>query len=148
MKNIYSTLKRRYAGRFIRQRDRRARGAEVLEAALVMPILLLLVFGMIEFGYFLYLKHNLQAAAREGARVGSTLNSNDAEAVSKAGAFLTAANLSPGRFQISSSTSGDTITVTVQATWGSVGILHLYPLIPISDSKVVRGSAVMRKEGL
>lgn len=126
---------------------RRSRGAEVLEMALMMPILIGLIFGMVEFGYFFYLKHNLQAAAREGARVGSTLNSNDSEAVSRASAFLSSANLSPGSFSISSTTSGDTITVTVEATWGNVGILHL-PLIPLPDSKVVKGVAVMRKEGL
>ena len=126
---------------------RRSRGAEILEAALVFPILLLLVLGMVEFGYFFYLKHNLQAAAREGARTGSTLNGSDQDAVTKASAFLQAANLTPGSFAISSNTSGDTVSVTVQATWGQVGILHLYPFIPIHYSKVIRGSAVMRKEG-
>ena len=131
---------------WLRRSDRRSRGAEVLEMALMMPILIWLIFGMVEFGYFFYLKHNLQAAAREGARVGSTLNSNDTEAVAKASAFLTAANLPAGSFSISSTTSGDKITVTVQATWGSVGILHL-PLIPLPDSKVISGVAVMRKEG-
>ncbi|MBC8104999.1 MAG: pilus assembly protein [Anaerolineae bacterium] len=130
-----------------RRNDRRSRGAEVLEMALMMPILIGLIFGMVEFGYFFYLKHNLQAAAREGARWGSTLNSNDTEAVAKASAFLTASNLPAGSFSINSTTSGDTITVTVQATWGNVGILHL-PLIPLPDSKVVKGVAVMRKEGL
>jgi len=114
--------------------------------ALVMPILLGLIFGMIEFGYFFYLKHNLQSAAREGARVGSTLNGTDGDAVAKASAFLTAANLPSGSFSISSTTSGDKITVTVQATWGQVGILHL-PFIPLADDKLVSGVTVMRKEG-
>ena len=129
------------------KRHRRARGTEILEAALVFPILLLLVLGMVEFGYFFYLKHNLQAAAREGARTGATLNADDADAEAKATAFLEAANLTPGNFGIASNTVGDTITVEVQATWGQVGILHLYPFIPIHDSKVIRGKAVMRKEG-
>src|SRR5688572_19650191 len=126
---------------------RRRRGAEVLEMALMMPLLLLLIFGMIEFGYFFYLQHNLQAAAREGARTGAMLNATDTDAVNKASAFLSAANLNSGSFAITSTTSGDTITVTVQATWGQVGVLHLYPLIPIQDAKVIRGAAVMRKEG-
>ena len=128
-------------------RNNRERGAEVLEMALMMPLLLLLIFGMIEFGWFFYLQHNLQAAAREGARTGAMLNATDAQAVSKASAFLTAANLNAGSFAITSTTAGDTVTVTVQATWGQVGILHLYPLIPINDSKIIRGAAVMRKEG-
>lgn len=126
---------------------RKRTGAEVLEMALMMPILIALIFGMVEFGWFFYLQHNLQAAAREGARKGSTLNATDTDAVNQARAFLTAANLAAGSFTVSSSTSGDTITVTVQATWGNVGILHLYPFIPLSDAKVIRGAAVMRKEG-
>ena len=130
-----------------RQRPR-SRGAEVLEMALIMPILLLLIFGMIEFGWFFYLQHNLQAAAREGARTGAMLNATDTDAVNKATAFLGAANLNAGSFAITSTTAGDTVTVTVQATWGQVGILHLHPFIPIPDSKVIRGAAVMRKEGV
>ena len=123
------------------------RGAEVLEMALMLPMLLVLIFGMVEFGYFFYLQHNLQAAAREGARTGAMLNATDTDAVNKASAFLSAANLNAGSFAITSSTSGDTITVTVQATWGQVGVLH-FPLVPISDGKVIRGAAVMRKEGV
>ncbi len=49
------------------RRDRFRRGNAVLEMALVLPILLLLAFGMVEFGYFFYVKNNLQGAAREGS---------------------------------------------------------------------------------
>src|SRR4051812_43809267 len=59
----------RRAGR--RSRGFAARsGAEVLEAALVFPILLALAFGTVEFGYYFYTEHNLTCAAREGARAG------------------------------------------------------------------------------
>ena len=47
----------------------RARSAaETLELAFALPLLLVLAFGTIEFGYWFYLEHNFQAAAREGAR--------------------------------------------------------------------------------
>jgi len=45
-------------------------GTEVLEMALILPLLLLLAFGTVEFGYWFYLEHNFQAAAREGVRAG------------------------------------------------------------------------------
>src|SRR3712207_2734031 len=107
----------------VREETRRLgnRGVEVLEMALIMPILLGLIMGMIEFGWFFYLQHNLQAAAREGARTGSTLNATDADAVNKANAFLAAANLNAGSFNVTSTTANGTVTVTVQATWGQVG---------------------------
>jgi hypothetical protein len=46
----------------------RDRGAVVVEFALLLPILLLLVFGMIDFGRALNAQITLTQAAREGAR--------------------------------------------------------------------------------
>ena len=46
------------------------RGASILEFALVLPILLVLVFGVIEFGIIFYDKAMLTNAVREGARYG------------------------------------------------------------------------------
>lgn len=46
----------------------RSRGAAALEFALVLPILLMLVFGTIDFGYMINRTTVLNNAAREGAR--------------------------------------------------------------------------------
>ena len=46
------------------------RGASVVEFAIVLPILLVLLFGVIEFGFIFYNKEMLTNAAREGARAG------------------------------------------------------------------------------
>jgi hypothetical protein len=51
--------------RLLRQPDR---GAAAVEAALVLPILLLIVFGIIDFGRMLNAQITLNEAAREGAR--------------------------------------------------------------------------------
>lgn len=45
------------------------RGAAAVEFALVLPILLLLVFGIVEFGRLYNIQTSITAAAREGARV-------------------------------------------------------------------------------
>jgi Flp pilus assembly protein TadG len=50
-------------------RLRREEGAGALvEFALVLPILLLVVFGIIEFGFAWYVRQGIANAAREGAR--------------------------------------------------------------------------------
>ena len=49
-------------------RRRRDRGAAALEFALVLPVLLIIVFGIIDFGRMLNAKIVLTQAAREGAR--------------------------------------------------------------------------------
>lgn len=51
--------------------DRRGRGQALVEFALVVPIFLLLLFGLIEVGRFIYLNNAFNEAAREGARYGS-----------------------------------------------------------------------------
>jgi Flp pilus assembly protein TadG len=45
-------------------------GAVAVEFALVLPILILLVFGSVEFGLALYNKEVIANAGREGARAG------------------------------------------------------------------------------
>jgi|HubBroStandDraft_6_1064221.scaffolds.fasta_scaffold124976_2 Flp pilus assembly protein TadG len=48
------------------------RGATVVEAAIVMNIFLLLIFGIFEFGHFVMVKQLMDNAARDGARMAST----------------------------------------------------------------------------
>lgn len=49
----------------------RSRGQSLVEFALVFPIFVLLVFGLIDLGRFAYLNSTISQAAREAARVGA-----------------------------------------------------------------------------
>ncbi len=59
--------------RVLRRLAGETRAAAMLEFALVLPILLLIIFGIIDFGRAFYLYNNLTNAAREGARAGAVL---------------------------------------------------------------------------
>ena len=50
------------------RRKRADHGAAAVEFALVLPILLTLMLGVIEFGYAMFVQSTLAGAAREGAR--------------------------------------------------------------------------------
>jgi len=50
---------------------RRERGQELVEFALILPLLLLLMVGIFEFGYVVFAYNTLSNAVREGARYGS-----------------------------------------------------------------------------
>ena len=133
-----------------RGRERR-RGAEVLEAALVLPIVLLLVSGMVEFAYFFHIQHNLTSAAREGARAGVPFGATNADVDTAIDMVMSSVGLAKGNFDISVTPgnvefapAGTDVTVTISAKWSKVGI-SLFGLI--KGDSVVKGAVVMRKEG-
>ena len=63
-------------------------GVQAIEMALVLPILLVLLFGIVDFGLALYTKEVLANASREGARQGirfvtPKLTDSDIETITK-----------------------------------------------------------------
>jgi hypothetical protein len=46
-------------------------GSVAVEFAIILPVLLLLVFGIIDFGHAYYMRHIMSDASREGARYGT-----------------------------------------------------------------------------
>ncbi|HEX2971862.1 MAG TPA: TadE family protein [Tepidisphaeraceae bacterium] len=127
------------------------RGSAVLEAALVLPILLCLAFGTVEFAHFYFIKHNLQGAARQGARAAIPAGATNNDVNHAIAETMTAAGLGSGAYTITTNPAdiaaaeqGEDVTVTVQCNWGTVG---LRPMALISADKTVTGAVVMRKEG-
>lgn len=53
----------------VRNPANRERGAAAVEFALILPLLVMLVFGIVEFSILYNRQQGLHAAAREGARV-------------------------------------------------------------------------------
>jgi len=72
--------------RFVRRFLRAESGAEMIEFGLTLPLLLLLVVGMIEFGFLLQQYEVVTNAAREGARIAvlPTYSSTNAARVNNA----------------------------------------------------------------
>ena len=64
-------------------RRRRQSGQTLVEFALVAPLLLVVIFGTIEFCFLYQSANTVGFAAREGARVGAVLGPTDAAADSK-----------------------------------------------------------------
>ena len=67
----------------VRERRRRQSGQSLVEFALVAPLLLLVIFGTIEFCFLYQSANTVSFAAREGARVGAVLGPTDSGADSK-----------------------------------------------------------------
>ena len=138
-------------------RPRFRSGNAVLDMALVMPLLIGLTFGACEYGYALYVKHSLQAAAREGARAAIVAGATATDVQTAVDNSMAAAGFAQSKYTRpptvaptgwATAAAGTTITVTVNTTWASIGI-HVLPsyLGGISDTKAMSGSTTMRKEG-
>ena len=134
---------------------RRRSGTELLELGLVaFPILLTIIFGTIEFGTYFYVEHNLQAAAREGARAAVVKPLADREdaaldAIDRVfeGSSLTQiSGFSYDEPEIEPSDDGY-VTVTIRTTWDRVP-QGLRPMLLIRnpENAELKGYAAMRIE--
>jgi Flp pilus assembly protein TadG len=90
------------------------RGSAAVEFALVLPVLLLIIFGIIDFGRMLAAKITLTEAAREGARATALIDSDAGQArVAAAAADITPAPTATITACPSPAGSADDATVVV-----------------------------------
>ena len=104
-------------------------GAVVVEFALVLPILLLLVFGIIEFGHLFFIRQTMINAAREGART-ATLAADDETketlVIGRVQTVLAVGGLDPANCTItytSEPAPGSAETVTTTVPYADVSML-------------------------
>ncbi len=143
----------------IRQNPTR-RGAVIVEMALVLPIFLGLVLGIIEFGRGLMVGQLVTNAAREGARKAILDGSTNSDITSTIQSLLaTSANVSTGNISvtitvtpasgnpdpgnnIAACRSKDLITIKVQIPFDKVALVAGKYL----KGKMLTGQAAMRHE--
>lgn len=136
-------------------RDRPARdcGAAAVEFALVLPILLVLVFGVIDFGRLYFTQITLTDAAREGARVlalegASGSGYTAAQAATDAQArVLGSVTGVDGTVTVGTGTCTTGEPVTVTATTDFSFITPLPDLAGLLGITTVTGTGVMRCGG-
>ena len=102
---------------------RRSGGQSLVEFALVLPIFVLLLFGLVDMGRYVYLNSTLSQAAREAARVAaveaSWMGSTDASC-GTAGGPVCPANLGALRVDMLAGAN------RMMAPFGSIAIADLY----------------------
>jgi Flp pilus assembly protein TadG len=129
------------------------RGGVLVEAALILPILITVIFGLIEYGWMFLKAQQISLAARDGARAGS-LSGNDSSSVTTAVTNrMTQAGIASGQYSMTCSPApetlsrGQTFTVTISANYGVSGGLALVrlPFVPVPDH--LASSFTIAREG-
>ncbi|MEX2673782.1 MAG: TadE/TadG family type IV pilus assembly protein [Phycisphaeraceae bacterium] len=128
------------------------RGISLLEAAMVLPIVLLLTFGLIEYAWIFLKSQQVASAARNGARAASLPDAQQGEVVESVRQYLedrgldgegvAAIVLTPAN--LSDASSGEHVEVSVTVDYQKVSITGLR-LIPRPES--LGSSTTMAKEG-
>ncbi len=130
----------------------RRRGVGLVELALVLPLLSVLMFGVIEYGWLFLKAEQIANAARNGARQAVLPSVTTATQVtcnaSPAGTFLTSSGIPirSGTIAVSSVTPGrgNLVTVTVTVPYSDVKLIG-FSLLPLPQS--LHTSVTMAKEG-
>jgi len=127
------------------------RASIAVEFALVLPLFLLIVFGVVIFGSYLAVVHGVQQLAAEAAR-SSIAGLTDAERGALARAYVdSSANsyplIAPERLTIESGSSPgntDVYVVTVGYDASPMFIYALPSFVPVPPSQIRRAAAIQR----
>lgn len=98
-----------------RHRWRHEEGTAAIEFGLILPLLLVVLVGIIDYGQIHFTRLTMTNAAREGARVGVTMPEAEAQpaAVAAASSYLASAGITASVSATTPSLGNPTVTVTV-----------------------------------
>jgi Flp pilus assembly protein TadG len=119
------------------------RGQSLVEFAMILPLFMVILFGIMEFGRLWEISNLITSASREGARVAAISGSSQSQAIQAAQNVLSAANIDDATVSVSGPNSASEVSVTVT--------IHYTPLtgsiIPGFDPFFISRSTIMRWEG-
>lgn len=121
------------------------KGQSIIEFAVVLPILLMVLFGITEFGRAIMVTNVLNTASREGARLAAVSSVTDSLSVrARVVEVLDAANIDAKAITIQFLIPEKSVEVTVTTDFEvlSGGILD-----PFMGTFELKGKTVMRYEG-
>ena len=130
-----------------RMRQRNERGAVATEFAILLPVLLLILFGTIEFGLIMFNREVITNASREGARAGIVQRvpkPTTGEITAVVTNYLTGSGINMGAVNVAVAGAGGanpaTLTVTVNYTYTFIvpGVFGLGNTLPLTGQTVMR----------
>lgn len=127
------------------------RGLAAVELALLLPLLMLVLFGAIEYGWMFLKNQQLADAARSGARVAVIEGATNALVQSRVDEVMANAGLAASGYQVTlvpgnvaAAVPGTAVRVEVLVSYANIGLTGI-PLIPVPSA--LEGQTSMIKEG-
>jgi Flp pilus assembly protein TadG len=130
---------------------RREEGAAAVEFAIIIPVFLMIVFGIITFGAYLSVVHSVQQLAAEAARASvGGLTDNERVTLAEAnirnhvGAYLL---IDPARLVVEQATTDaatSTFSVRLRYDAAEMFIFQLPTFVPMPPPQIVRSAAIQR----
>jgi Flp pilus assembly protein TadG len=123
------------------------RGAAAVEFALIAPLLIAIIFGIVIYGSYLAVVHGVQQLAAEAARA-SIAGLSESERASLAQAYVTAnvgayPLISPNLLTVNATLSGTNVfVVTVSYNASKMFIYSLPAFVPAPPSTISRSAAI------
>ncbi len=136
----------------IKAKPKRRSGVVAVEMALVMPIALTLIFGIMQVGYAFMIQHMLQDAARKGCRAASFPSSSNTVVTSAVNGVLSNMKLTGvtttilvngAAVDVSTASYGSTVSVSVQIPLSNV---MLFSVSFAQFTGTIQGAATIRCE--
>jgi len=124
------------------------RAATIVEFAVVLPLLLTILFGIIEYGWVFMVKQTLQTAAREGCRIAilQTTTTPYTNVLSRVGDMMATTGMTTYSVSMTHATVADPVeSVTVSIPFADVSLMGGF-FGPRTGN--LTGSTSMRKEGM
>ena len=126
-------------------------GVSAVEAALLIPLVMMLLMGMLEYGWAFLKIQQINGAARHGARIGIVDDGTAAEVTAAVSTLMTESGLDTSGYVLTlvpadplTLLPGEIFNVSIQIAYPNIELFGI-PLIPTPAA--IRGSTSMVREG-
>jgi len=135
----------------VKHQYRRARGSLTVEAALLLPLIFMLTFGLLEYGWMFLKQQQITNTARQCARLGAMVDGTNAQVTNQITSMMNnyglgssgyTTTISPGN--VATAARGSQISVTISIPYSNIDVTG-FTLLPMPST--ISAKVSMQKEG-
>ena len=130
----------------------RHKGIAAVEAAVVFPLLCILVFGVIEYGWMFLKAHQITNAARSACRIAIRPSATNQNVTDRVTALMAIAGIAgetvttyPADITLDNVGVGGIVEVEIVVPWANMAIIN-FSFLPAPEN--IQASVIMAKEGV